>query len=444
LQLLDWIARHPRGIGWDPHPVSLRLLVWGKLMLTPGALPADPVLRARLLGSLADQAETLDHGLEIRLQANHLLSNLLGVVFAGLLVDGSSSARWRGRALLLAREIEAQIHPDGGHEERSPMYHALLLEALLDLLNLCRAAPGRAPEGLVDSLVAAVARMGRALDVLVHPDGRIALFADSGFDIAAEPAVLRDYAARLGCPPADEANDDDAMSRSVHLPQTGYLRLLAGGFDLIASVAGPSPPHQPGHAHADALSFELSVDGRRVVTDSGNFEYRPGARRDHARSTAAHATLQVDGAEQAELWSAHRVGGRPEVRMLGWDGAGRAEAACRGWSRPSTWHRRTFEVTADGVTLVDRVEGPTESVTSRLPIASEWHVELVGPARRRAIVLDATTGVACLELDLPEGLDWRIERAESFPSFGRVEERFVLVGRGRACSEAITRLRRPR
>ena len=45
-QLLDWVARHPRGAGWRPHPISLRILSWGKLLLTPGALelddPSDP------------------------------------------------------------------------------------------------------------------------------------------------------------------------------------------------------------------------------------------------------------------------------------------------------------------------------------------------------------------------------------------------------------------
>ncbi len=34
--LRDWIRNHPAGIGWDPHPISLRLFCWGKLLTTPG------------------------------------------------------------------------------------------------------------------------------------------------------------------------------------------------------------------------------------------------------------------------------------------------------------------------------------------------------------------------------------------------------------------------
>ena len=37
-----------------------------------------------------------------------------------------------------ARELPEQILADGGHFELSPMYHALVLEDLLDLVNIAR------------------------------------------------------------------------------------------------------------------------------------------------------------------------------------------------------------------------------------------------------------------------------------------------------------------
>ncbi|MAG33635.1 MAG: hypothetical protein CL908_22380 [Deltaproteobacteria bacterium] len=432
-RIRDWIRRHPRGVGWDPHPISLRLLTWGKLLASPGALELSGPEREEILASLADQAETLAQGLEVRLQANHLLSNLISVVWAGLLLDGRTSDAWRALATRLVQELDDQIRPDGGHEERSPMYHALLLENLLDLLNLCLAAPRRAPHGLEQTLRDTTQRMLAALDVVTPPDGRIALFADSGFDIAAESDSLRDYASRLGVrtqPPSD----------SVHLPQTGYLRLRAGDFALIASVAGPSPRHQPGHAHCDALSFVLSVGGQRLVTDTGCFEYRPGTRRDRARATASHATLQLDGEEQAELWAAHRIGGRPSVEVVAWDASGVAEAICRGWSAHAALHRRRFEVCEAGVTIRDGVEGPCREVRACLPIDPAWRVELaLGVARATRI---AAAGCAeSVTIELPEGFTWSLEQGPYYPSFGREEERFVLVGVGEGCREAVTRFR---
>ena len=432
-RLLDWIHHSPTGVGWDPHPISLRLICWGKLLTTPGALDADERLRSEMLHSMSDQLETLAHGLEIRLQANHLLSNLISVVFSGLLLDGSSSGAWRDRTDALLDELDAQIRPDGGHEERSPMYHSLLLENLLDLLNLCRAEPTRAPAGLADGLSQTASRMLGALELWTHLDGRIALFADSAFDFAAEPRSLREYAARLGIP-------CPANFLSGVLPQTGYLRLRAGVFDLIASVAGPSPAHQPGHAHCDALSFELSVAGDRLVTDTGLFEYLPGPRRDRARATASHATIQVDREEQAEIWAAHRIGGRPVVELTAWDEAGSAEATCRGWSRNAPLHRRLFSVESEGVTILDRVEGPCREVRVCLPIDPAWQVELVaGRARARR---DSEKGMTCsVEIELAKTFEWTLERQPYYPSFGCEVDRYVLVGVGSRCDEAVTRIR---
>lgn len=431
--LLDWVHNNRTGIGWDPHPISLRLICWGKMLLSPGALDADEHLRDEMLRSMSDQVETLIHGLEFRLQANHLLSNLISVVFGGLLLDGSSSEAWRARADALLRELDVQIRPDGGHEERSPMYHSLLLENLLDLLNLCLAEPARAPAGLADGLRETASRMLSALELWTHVDGRIALFADSAFDIAAEPDLLREYAGRLGVPSAPKF-------RSEILPQTGYLRLRAGAFDLIASVAGPAPAHQPGHAHCDALAFELSIRGKRLVTDAGLFEYQPGPRRDRARSTASHSTLQFDGQEQAEIWAAHRVGGRPLVELAAWDESGSAEATCRGWSPHSPLHRRFFSVEHDAVTIVDRVEDPCREVRFCLPIEPAWHVELF-EGRARMTRESANSALCEVEIELSNVFEWTLARQPYFPTFGCEIDRFVLVGVGSHFDESITRIR---
>ena len=135
-------------------------------------------------------------------------SNWLGVVFAGLLFEGKRADSWLARTQSLLRELDRQIGSDGCHVERSPMYHALLLENLLDLLNLARAVAGEASDAnasaspysvrcaaeLADRLAECTSRMLGALEFLTHPDGEIALFADSAFGIAHPLARLRDYA----------------------------------------------------------------------------------------------------------------------------------------------------------------------------------------------------------------------------------------------------------
>lgn len=311
------------------------------------------------------------------------------------------------------------------------MYHSALLEGVLDLLNLCRAEPARVPLGLSDVLAQTAARMCGALVRLCHPDGRIALFADAAFDIAPEPAVLVDYARRLGVPDLD--GPAPGRAGSARLADSGYVRLAAGDWLLLASVAAPSPPHQPGHAHCDALAFELSLGPSRLVCDPGVFEYVPGERRRLSRATASHATLEIDGEEQAEIWAAHRVGGRPQVGVVAF-GATHAEATCRGWAPGQPLHRRVFRVSADGVEIEDALEGSAREVCSRIPIGPDWSVALRRAQERWVATcrLEAdgtsTAGPVSVEIELPAAFDWRIEPGPQYPSFGRERTRSVLVG----------------
>ncbi|MBB85425.1 MAG: hypothetical protein CL931_16575 [Deltaproteobacteria bacterium] len=427
----DWIAHHREGTGWDPHPISLRLLSWGKLLLTEGALTPDDALRTGMVRSMVNQAETLAQGLEVRLQANHLLSNRIGVVWAGLLFEGDRADRWLAGHEALLAEFAAQIHPDGGHEERSPMYHSLILENGLDLLNLAQVAP-RTPAGFCDRLVAILRRMLDALALYTGPDGRILLFADSAWGVAAEPAKLFDYARRLGL--IDGVPSTSAGG--VRFDGSGYHRLENGPFVLVASTSGPAPRHQPGHAHCDALAFELFVGGRRLVSDTGVYEYRPGDRRDLARATASHATLLFDGREQSETWSAHRIGGRARSGFHDF-GEHRFVGAVTGWSRGAPRHQRAIACAADHLTIEDIVRESGHAVESRLPIAPEWDVEWRGDhARCRHEAGDLT-----VEIRFEGGLAWSVERGPFHPSFHREVERFVLVGRGVTALESRIEIR---
>ena len=420
--LLEWIENHERGVGWDPDPLSHRIFAWGKMLLTPGSLQPGEEQGAALLFSLATQVETLSRNLEVRLQANHLFTNLAAVVFGGLLLEASGAERWRAHAQGLRAELRNQIHSDGAHEERSPMYHCLLLEQVLDLLNLVRAVRLPGLEGLAAELHDTASRMCGALGVWTHPDGEIALFSDSAFDIAASPSALFAYASALGVSAQAPQSPD-------RLDGGGYVRLADDRWHLITSVGGPAPVHQPGHAHCDALAFELSFSGQRIVTDTGVFEYAPGVARDTARATRSHATLEIDGREQAETWAAHRVGGRPRVGVVDFQPGRSLEASCCSWSTPEVVHHRRFELSDGGLQIHDRLQGRRATVRFALPLAPGLEARLTGepggPRELRVALSDAE-----LRVDLPAATEgeWRLEPRDYFPSFGRRERRWCLTG----------------
>jgi hypothetical protein len=290
----SWLAEHPIDArdAWHPFVVSERLIAW---LTVRDLLPElNPLLRAEILR----HALFLERHLEIDVGGNHLLKNLVALLLAGCAFDGPYPLAWRERAgSLLGIELRRQILPDGGHYERSPMYHLLVLADLLAALW----ASGRRELDVSVTLADAVRRMQSVARGLVHPDGEIPLFNDSVLGEAPSPS-------RLIGPSTEPAPEC--------LPWTGYARLPLDEGVLIADCGPPGPDDLPAHVHADALSFELSLGEQRVLVNGGMFDYTEGPLRQRLRGTSAHNTVEVDGQDQSEVWSAFRVGRRARVSLV--------------------------------------------------------------------------------------------------------------------------------
>jgi uncharacterized heparinase superfamily protein len=298
-----WVAENEpgEGVAWDSFPLSRRVVNWVKWSLRGGELPAA------CEASLAVQARWLRRRLEYHLLGNHLLANAKALVHAGLYFAGPEAERWYAQGMsLMARELREQILSDGGHFERSPMYHALVLEDLLDVINLLRAydrPPAREWFGVI-------AAMRRWLKVMSHPDGEVAFFNDAAFNVAPTSVALEAFAARLGLDTVS-----DPAETLVTLEPSGYLRARLGPAYLLCDCAPVGPDHQPGHAHADTLSFELSLAGARLLVNSGTSQYKSDPERQLQRSTAAHNTVVVDDQNSSEVWAGFRVARRARAHL---------------------------------------------------------------------------------------------------------------------------------
>lgn len=305
----DWIAANPTGTpdGWEAYPTSLRIVNWIDYFLrTAEARP----LKRSWLHSLYAQALWLERNIEHHLRANHLLKNIVALVFAGTFFTGPDADRWRRRGeRMLATETNEQFLSDGGHFERSPMYHAIATQDLLDVLNLWRNSPASRGAS-VEALSRAADRALRALADMTHPDGGLALFNDAAHGVAVPTAELHDYASHI-LPPARPASaSPSATPALIRHPRSGYYGFRAGDDYLIVDCGPVGPNDQPGHAHCDLLSFELSLAGRRLFVDAGVSGYDDDPARGYVRSTAAHNTVLVGGVEQSEMWGTFRVGRR--------------------------------------------------------------------------------------------------------------------------------------
>ena len=117
------------------------------------------------------------------------------------------------------------------------------------------------------------------------------------------------------------------------------------------------------HAHAGTLSFELSLDGRRVLVNSGISTYENDAERLRQRGTAAHNTVQVAGRDSSEVWSAFRVARR--VRTVTVEVHDDLATLCvdaqhDGYRRLGIRHQRTWRLLPDGLEVRDRLPGPEQ------------------------------------------------------------------------------------
>ncbi len=357
-----WVTENPPpiGNGWEPYPTSLRIVNWIKWWRGRGYLPE--------LGrqSLAVQARWLSKRIEWHLLANHLFVNGKALIFAGLAHEGPEANSLLAQGLaILAREVPEQILADGGHFELSPMYHAIILEDLLDLVNAARAWPGRIDPMTVEAWRSRAVEMIEWLDAMSHPDGNTSFFNDAALGIAPILAELRAYADRLGIAARNEAPS------LRWLRSSGYVRANLGAAALICDLAAVGPDYQPGHAHADTLSFELSLFGERVVVNTGTSTYRVGELRSYERSTRAHSTLEIDGCDSSEVWGGFRVARRARVTdarcTSDTDGITIA-AAHDGYRRlpGSPAHHRSWHLATGSLTITDEITGSFRSAVSRV------------------------------------------------------------------------------
>ena len=420
--LLDrWIAENPpaSGNGWEPYPTSLRIVNWIKWALSGTGMTKS------WQDSLAVQTRWLASRLERHLLGNHLMANAKALVFAGCYFSGDEAEGWGQKGLaILQEQIAEQVLGDGGHFERSAMYHALILEDVLDLINLAGAYPDARSGELAGQLGDVAPGMLSWLEAMCHPDGRISFFNDAAFAIAPDLEALRAYAERC-----DVELPSPSAARLLHLADSGYIRLDQGDCVALLDTAPVGPDYLPGHAHADTLSFEMSLFGQRLIVNGGTSVYGTGAERQRQRSTAAHSTVEIDVEPSSEVWAGFRVARRARPRDLSRsDENGVLTVSCAhdGYHRlaGTPTHRRTWRLHGTRLNIRDHIEGAYGHALAHFPFAPNCKVEFAPGGKEH---------VGTIEIGDEHILSWRSNAPASIvqttwhPEFGLAVPNSALV-----------------
>lgn len=350
---IDLFVEELRGnsIGLDPYPIALRSINWVKFFCR---YPESATKKR--LDSLYSQLRLLEKKIEYHLLANHLLED------AYALFIGSAFFRderlLKKAYLLLLDQLKEQILPDGAHYEQSVMYHCILLDRLLDCINIGECYL------INDAKLREYAiRMLGHLESVVWSDGSIPMLNDAAEKIAPKPMELFDYAKRLGL-----------KWEAVPLKECGYRMLKDEQLEAIVDVGNVTAVYQPGHTHADTFNFELRIDGRPFVVDTGISTYNKTQRRQLERSTVAHNTVSVEETDSSEVWGGFRLGKRARVFGL-LEERNSVEASHGGFKRPCY---RKFELKKGALYIVDKYDGEAVSYIHLAEGVDENHIIFEG------------------------------------------------------------------
>ena len=455
-RLRRWVSSHPpgRGIAWGNgfeaaiRAVSMAVAFDG---LRGSGLLSDAATMD-ILRSLWQHARWIERDPSVGSSGNnHRVGELVGLVAIGSLApELRDSPSWLGRALPeLEREAAKQIRGDGTNVEQAFAYHVFVIDLMLVAAALLERTGRPVPQGIT----AALSRSGDALWAQLGDDEPAPTYGDTddGRALVMDAEELRDprgaaagiaaylphgRAARVAGQPdvmshwlfGSEGARKFACARGAAAP--GSVMLADGGLTVIRGqgrrVLVDHGPHGymrlAAHAHADALSVELSVGSDPLVVDPGVGSYfaLPDVRRAF-RGTGFHATVVVDGADSSVqggpfLWTNHAVS-----RVVAWNAdAGILVAEHDGYERlPDPVRHRRAVIAPPGdlvVVVIDRLEGKgAHRYSQRWPLQPTLDVEQTGAS---AFVAFGPDGGLSVEAAAPAALTLQCIRGQEDPLAG--------------------------
>lgn len=399
-----WIRAFGRwnSFAWSHGVLSARVLNWlrcGDALFNHE--DEDRRYRRQRFRALLRQARFLQRSIPIAHDGSVRLRCASALTLAGLCLPRQAALQ-RAGLQALAKEVQRQILPDGGHVSRSPRACA---EALIDLVTVREAAQAAGVD-LPPEINRAMDRLAPMARFFRMSDGGLASFHGGGeCDRHALAAAL---------------DLDDVKAKPFGFaPHSGYHRAEAGGATVLLDVGqAPRGPLSTG-AHASALAFELCTTGGRLVVNCGWHDDQPASWREAVRATAAHSTLTLDETSSARLfppgWKRDLLGPRLAT-------APGAVTARRNEEEMGIWlegihagyrqdyglsHRRRVFLAADGGDIRGEdalfrpvSDGPPEDVDVRWRFAIRFHLH---PDVRASLSRDSMSAL----LVQPDGDGWR-------------------------------------
>jgi hypothetical protein len=340
MHLTGWMEQNPpaTGVNWmSSLEVAFRAVswLWG-LNFFKNSPTLSPTVFRDALKFLYLHARHIETYLSTFYSPNtHLTGEALGLYYLGtLLPEFRRSRAWRdvGRTILL-EQLDKQILPDGVYFERTTWYQRYTTDFYTHFYILSRINEDDISSDKLKH------KLQLSCDFLMHatrPDGTTPLIGDDDGGRMlpfSSLEAINDFRAPLGTAAVlfkrgdykfvakecaeetfwllggggakvfESIEEQEPVEKSKAFPIGGYFTMRdnwSETADYLLIDGGAHGALNCGHAHADALAFELAVGGKSLLVDAGTYSYAERVARDYFRSTQAHNTLAVDGKSSSE------------------------------------------------------------------------------------------------------------------------------------------------
>jgi hypothetical protein len=479
--LTSWIDQNPPKLGthWTSSlEIAFRSIswLWSFHFFAPSsALTLDVFDRA--LKVLYLNACHLESYLSTYFSPNtHLTGEGLGLFYVGtLLPQFKDAARWKKKgAQILTDRLKHHVRPDGVYFEQSTYYHRYTVDFYLHFAILL----GRNNESVPSDVRERLALLLDHLMYLTRPDGKTPLVGDDdgGWLLPLHPHPQNDFRSSLsvgavffnrtdykfvaggahedvlwlGGPEMLSSLDRLEMSppakTSVAFEQGGYYVMREGwstDSNYLLFDCGPHGTLNCGHAHADALSFELSATGRLKLVDPGTYSYT-GDRQERQwfRSSFAHNTVSVDASSSSEpgdVFSWKNIAHCNASCWLSCDRFDYVQGSHDGYQRlpdPVTHSRSVLFLKNDYWVINDRIRSKMQHTADvSFHFAADLSPSVERSASARAFVREGAAENA-IEIHTFGNGRWKQENARVSDCYGRKRRSVACVfsatmGRGR-------------
>jgi hypothetical protein len=356
-QLDDWFdSNRPKvGINWTSSlEIAFRSISWiwaVQFLKTSRSLSSDFLVR--LLKHLFLQARHIETYLSTYSSPNtHLTGEGLALYLIGNLFVGTECGdRWKSRGYQIMMDaLDFQVRPDGSYCEQTSHYHRYTVDFYINLFVLRQVSGEPIEKKHRDKLQ-------KLCDFLLYtssPRGHISLYGDDDggrlgvlderaiSDIRGTLAIAAVMFERgdfksVGNSPSGELlwllgaeglSGFDELE--THLPSKTSKAFFDGGVFVMRDSweeesrfllvhCGEHGFLNGGHAHADALSFVMSLCGEDVFVDSGTYKYESERElRRYFRSGAAHNCLIVNGESSSKTGGPWDWDSVAESKLINW------------------------------------------------------------------------------------------------------------------------------